>query len=87
VELVDRLAPTGELCELGCGNGYLAGMLGRDGRRVVGVDASGAGFRIAREHYGENAEFLCETVGEQLVSKLGAERFSVVISSEVIEQL
>ena len=38
------------ICDLGCGNGHLAGRLGRRGFSVVGVDASDSYLQIAREH-------------------------------------
>ena len=38
------------ICDLGCGNGYLAGQLGRRGFSVVGVDASDTYLQIARDH-------------------------------------
>ena len=87
-ELQARLACGGKVvCELGCGNGYLSGLLGELGFEVLGVDASESGIEIAQEHYGGSAAFLCRAIGPGLAAELGGERFDVVVSSEVIEHL
>ena len=75
------------VCELGCGNGYLSGLLGGLGFEVLGVDASESGIEIAQSHYGGSAAFLCRAIGPGLAAELGRERFDVVVSSEVIEHL
>jgi 2-polyprenyl-3-methyl-5-hydroxy-6-metoxy-1,4-benzoquinol methylase len=79
--------PGKAVCELGCGNGYLSGLLGELGFEVLGVDASDSGIEIAQEHYGGSAAFLSRAIGPGLAADLGRERFDVVVSSEVIEHL
>ena len=75
------------ICELGCGNGYLSGLLARHGYRTVGVDASESGIEIARRMHGEEGQFVCAQIDHALPATLGAERFDAVISVEVIEHL
>lgn len=75
------------VCDLGCGNGYLSGLLARRGYRVVGVDASESGIEIARREHGEHAKFLCARIDRELPAALGGERFDAVISGDVIEHL
>jgi SAM-dependent methyltransferase len=74
------------VCELGCGNGYLAGLILARGLRVLGVDASESGIVIARGKCGKGGEFLCEAIDDNLPLKV-EERFDLVVSSDVIEHL
>jgi SAM-dependent methyltransferase len=74
------------VCDLGCGNGYLAGQLANQGYEVVGVDASETGIRLAREHY-PASRFICAQIGPGGVYRSEAGKFDMVISSEVIEHL
>jgi 2-polyprenyl-3-methyl-5-hydroxy-6-metoxy-1,4-benzoquinol methylase len=85
--IVARLPDVKRVCELGCGNGYLSGLLARSGYRVVGVDASESGIEIARRAHGEHGKFVCARIDGALPATLGAERFDAVISAEVIEHL
>lgn len=75
------------VCDLGCGNGYLSGLLLDRNYKVTGVDASESGITIARRAYGSRAEFLCERFDQELPRKLARERFDAVTSSDVIEHL
>ena len=84
--LVEEL-PGSSVCELGCGNGFLADLLQAAGHEVVGVDVSESGIEIARRKLGERAELLCSPIDRRLVSRLGEARFAAVVSSEVIEHL
>ena len=73
-----RVRNTGkDVCELGCGNGYLSGLLAEEGFNVLGVDASESGILIARESFGAGAEFLCRSIDPGLVDELGEDRFIV----------
>lgn len=82
------LIPQGKnlrIADLGCGNGYLAGLLAGMGHRVSALDSSGEGIRIAKEAY-PAIDFRCLSLYEDLAAHLGSD-FDVVISSEVIEHL
>jgi len=49
VELVQKLEGVNSICDLGCGNGHISGCLANLGFKVIGVDGSASGIRIA-EH-------------------------------------
>jgi 2-polyprenyl-3-methyl-5-hydroxy-6-metoxy-1,4-benzoquinol methylase len=82
VELVRKLEGVRSICDLGCGNGHIAGRLAALGFQVTGVDASASGIRIARRVY-PGVEFVEALIDGEL--SLG--RFDLVISSDVIEHL
>lgn len=86
VSIVVALPGVRTVCDLGCGNGYLASLLGSKSYKVVGIDASESGIAIARATYGSKAEFYVGNIDEQLATMLGRS-FDVVISSDVIEHL
>lgn len=86
LRIVTSLPDIRAVCDLGCGNGYLAGLLGRGGYKVVGVDASTSGVAIARKTHGSSAEFVISDIDEKLATMLGS-GFDAVISSDVIEHL
>jgi 2-polyprenyl-3-methyl-5-hydroxy-6-metoxy-1,4-benzoquinol methylase len=75
------------VCDLGCGNGYLAGLLLAHGYDVTGVDASDTGIGIAQAAYGERARFVCAPCDASLPGRLGRTKFDAVVSSDVIEHL
>lgn len=87
MRLVEARRPGKRICELGCGNGYLSGLLGERGFDVLGVDASESGVEIAKEQHASTAVFLCRSIEPGLAAELGRARFDVVVSSEVIEHL
>lgn len=74
-----------KIADLGCGNGYLAGLLAGLGHRVSALDSSEDGIRIAKEAY-PAIDFHCLSLYENLVPHIGSD-YDVVISSEVIEHL
>lgn len=73
------------VCDLGCGNGYLAATLADAGFHVLGVDASAQGVALAQKNYPQ-AEFRQIELGGDLSQTLGC-NFDVVVSSDVIEHL
>ena len=78
------------ICDLGCGNGYLAGQLAARGYRVLGVDASETYLQIAREHNSsERVTFMNALIDTDLAHQLSARQgpFDLVVSSDVIEHL
>ncbi len=77
------------VCDLGCGNGYLASRLGASGLRVTGVDASESGLAIANQSYAtDKVRFLRAEIAPSVADRLTTERrFDLVVSSDVIEHL
>lgn len=73
------------VADLGCGNGYLAGVVAGLGHEVCGLDSSAEGIRLAKEHHPQ-LQFHCLSLYDDLKAHLGDE-FDAVISSEVIEHL
>ena len=51
VALVKKLDGVRSICDLGCGNGHIAGRLASAGYEVTGIDASRSGIRIAQQTY------------------------------------
>jgi 2-polyprenyl-3-methyl-5-hydroxy-6-metoxy-1,4-benzoquinol methylase len=74
-----------KIADLGCGNGYLAGLLAEKGHLITALDSSEDGIRIAKEAY-PATDFRCLSLYENIASHIGSD-FDVVISSEVIEHL
>ena len=72
--------------DVGCGNGVWARWLLERGARVVGIDASEDGIRIARREV-PGARFEALKVSESILRELGEEAFDVVLSLEVVEHL
>lgn len=89
VDLARGLKGVENVCDLGCGNGYLASKLGALGLNVTGIDASGTGLGIAKRHYAtDKVSFVQAKIGTDLTPLLPAGvRFDVVVSSDVIEHL
>ncbi len=83
---VDTLQSVRRICDLGCGNGYISGLLASRGYEVVGIDASESGTTIARERY-PHARFIRSLIDETLCQRLGLDQFDLVISSDVIEHM
>ena len=83
---IRRLLPPGRLriLDAGCGNGFIAAALAREGHDVVGVDASEDGIRIAKAAH-PGVEFHVRSVYDDLSDV--ASGMDVVVSSEVIEHL
>lgn len=87
--VIQRQPSVSRVCDLGCGNGFLASQLGRHGYCVVGVDASARLLEIARTHYqSDTVEFRHATFGPPLAAALTADGlFDLVVSVDVIEHL
>lgn len=77
------------ICDLGCGNGYLASRLGALGYTVTGVDASERLLAIADAHYRtDRVEFRQALLGSDAVGRLSDRGpFDLVISVDVVEHL
>jgi 2-polyprenyl-3-methyl-5-hydroxy-6-metoxy-1,4-benzoquinol methylase len=86
VAVVKDLGNVKRVCDLGCGNGFMAGHLAGLGYEVTGVDASESGIAIARAHFPQ-ATFIKATIDSTLRSSQALEAFDLVVSSDVIEHL
>jgi 2-polyprenyl-3-methyl-5-hydroxy-6-metoxy-1,4-benzoquinol methylase len=84
--LIEMCGDVHRICDLGCGNGYLAGRLARLEYEVVGVDASRSGIEVGRQHHPQ-VDFVCDNIGVTLAHKLNSGEFDLVVSSDVIEHL
>jgi SAM-dependent methyltransferase len=73
------------IADLGCGNGYLAGLLARQGHRVVAVDRSQSGICHGQAQH-DQVSFHCAPIDAELPSRIGS-GFDVVLATEVIEHL
>lgn len=85
LSVVNGIPGVRTICDLGCGNGYIAGRLAALGYDVTGVDASRSGIELAKRTY-PALRFLNTTIDCQLCSEIG-NSFDLVISSDVIEHL
>jgi 2-polyprenyl-3-methyl-5-hydroxy-6-metoxy-1,4-benzoquinol methylase len=83
VALAKKLDGVQSICDLGCGNGHIAGRLASLGYEVTGIDASRSGIRIAQQTYPE-VKFVEALINRELT---GFQTFDLVISSDVIEHL
>lgn len=83
VKLVDKIDGVRSICDLGCGNGHIAGRLASAGYEVTGIDASRSGIRIAQNAY-PKVKFVEALINRELT---GFNSFDLVISSDVIEHL
>jgi SAM-dependent methyltransferase len=89
VELVALLPEISRVCDLGCGNGYLAAELGKAGYRVTGVDASASGIEVAQRHYrSDQVDFIrADFTAAEPATSLVPASYDAVVSSDVIEHL
>jgi 2-polyprenyl-3-methyl-5-hydroxy-6-metoxy-1,4-benzoquinol methylase len=86
--LIEGIEGVERLCDLGCGNGYLAGRLAANGYNVTGIDASASGIELAHNAYvSDRIEFICAAIERSLHEVLVNDKFDLIISSEVIEHM
>ena len=76
---------TRRIVDIGCGNGYLVGLLAGRGFDVIGVDASSDGIAQARAAH-PGVRFEQVSVDSELPPEIGTD-FDLVIATEVIEHL
>ena len=74
------------ICDLGCGNGYLANQLGSHGYDVVGIDASTSGIEQANRN-APNVRFIRSLIDKDVRESNDLEPFDLVVSSDVVEHL
>ena len=76
------------VCDLGSGNGALAGALKTAGYEVAGVEIDSEGVKIARSRYPEVVFYNCGIQDDPaVVVNSEGKRFDAVVSTEVIEHL
>jgi 2-polyprenyl-3-methyl-5-hydroxy-6-metoxy-1,4-benzoquinol methylase len=76
------------VCDLGCGNGFLAAMVAALGHHVVGIDASERLLALARAHHQHpGTEYRHGLFGPELTRDLARRPFDLVLSIDVIEHL
>ncbi|MFH1683433.1 MAG: methyltransferase domain-containing protein [Candidatus Margulisiibacteriota bacterium] len=72
---------TDRILDLGCGNGWLSGMLARFGR-VTGVDFSETAIEKARKNFPD-----CEFIAGDILEYSAKNKYDLLVCSEVIEHL
>ena len=87
--IAENLVPgAATVLDLGCGSGYGAYHLAGSAARVVGVDVSAAAIAHARDRYrAPNLAFVVVSPDWPLGDRLGADRFDLVVSAEVLEHV
>ncbi len=86
MQMAGTLGPGIRVLDIGCGNGYTAGMLLNEGCDVTGVDLSEEGIDLARKTY-PTGRFELMSADEHLLRNLDCEPFDLVVSTEVVEHL
>ena len=74
------------ILDLGCGNGFLATHLLREGFNAYGTDASAEGIALAKQQYPDRF-FLQDLSTGKLPPELQSIKFDTIVSTEVIEHL
>jgi 2-polyprenyl-3-methyl-5-hydroxy-6-metoxy-1,4-benzoquinol methylase len=86
VSLVRGMEGVHTICDLGCGNGFLAHQLAAFGYEVTGVDASKSGIEHARSVQ-DQVTFVQSSIDKDIRERTGLQFVDLVISSDVIEHL
>ena len=86
VTLIRSFKDVGTICDLGCGNGYLANQLGSHGYDIVGIDASASGIEQAHRNV-PNVRFIRSLIDKDVRETTDLEPFDLVVSSDVVEHL
>jgi 2-polyprenyl-3-methyl-5-hydroxy-6-metoxy-1,4-benzoquinol methylase len=86
IDIIRKRENINSICDLGSGNGYLAGRLAMMGYNVLGIDASETGISLAQKTYPQ-ATFIKGIIESGLSQTIGVGKFDLVVSSDVIEHL
>jgi 2-polyprenyl-3-methyl-5-hydroxy-6-metoxy-1,4-benzoquinol methylase len=88
-KILDLLESTAakRILDLGCGNGHLASVLSKQGYSVCGCDADTKGIAIAKNNYGNLADFQVLDVGDEPPDNYLNDKFDAIVSTEVVEHL
>ena len=92
IALVREMRDVRSICDLGCGNGYLANRLAKFGYDIFGIDASKSGVEIAANQLGASeytghVTFVQSPIDRQTRFRTGSPQVDLVISSDVIEHI
>jgi len=85
-ELAGELKPGTRVLDVGCGNGFTCGEFLKRGCTVVGIDLSVQGIAQARQAH-PSGRFELLPADDQVLQRLGAAPFDLVVSTEVVEHL
>lgn len=85
-ELAPTISPGTRVLDIGCGNGYIAGLFAAKGCTVVGIDPSESGIDAARKGH-PDSRFEVDVATPDLVERLGETPFDLVVSAEVAEHV
>lgn len=86
IALIRSMEGVDTICDLGCGNGYLAKQLSALGYKVTGVDASKSGIELATENQG-GVSFVQSAIDKEIRRRTDLAVVDLVISSDVVEHL
>jgi SAM-dependent methyltransferase len=86
IALIQSLTGISTICDLGCGNGFLATKLAANGYTVSGVDASKSGIELAKRD-ADGITFVESQIDKEVRSRTGLELVDLVIASDIVEHL
>lgn len=84
--VLKRVRPATHVLDLGCGDGFLMGLLSAKARRVVGIDAEPSGLALAEQKL-RGLVNCGMTAASCYALPFASETFDVVILADVIEHL
>ena len=87
MEMCGSFSTKRRVLDVGCGNGFTAGLLLDKGYDVVGIDTSRDGIEIARDTYPQGRFEILSAETGNLLSLLNCQPFDLVVSTEVIEHV
>ncbi len=86
MRLTEHVGSGERVLDIGCGNGYIAGLFAERGCTVVGVDPSDSGIEAARAAHPQG-RFEIDVATPDLCERLGEAPFDLVVSAEVAEHV
>jgi 2-polyprenyl-6-hydroxyphenyl methylase/3-demethylubiquinone-9 3-methyltransferase len=79
------IGPAARVLDIGCGGGFLANALAREGHVVTGVDASAESLEVARRH--DATKTVRYDLGDALALPYGDAAFDVVCAMDFLEHV